>query len=258
MKLPQTSLLFATLLFLSISVEAQTPGIRGAYTLVKQSINSGNGDSAMANEQMKLFTDKHMIYAHKRQDTLAGFGVGTYSGASGKVIESVFYGNNGAKKNNYELKISKIPGGYRQVIEMKETGGRNFILTEDYKNVGKQVNTPLDGAWKLVKVESTSKDGKKTVEENRRQFKVYESGNFVWAATYKDTAAGQRNSAFGYGAFEMTSPTKAVETNINSSYSSLLGTPVTLTIKLVGKDMFEQSINWENGMKEKEIYQRLR
>lgn len=259
MKRLQTALLFVLLFLLSTAIEAQQAGdIRGAYALVKQSINMGNGDSVLQNEQVKLFTDKYVIYAHKRQDTLASFGVGRYNFSNERIVENVFFNEEGAQKNTYELVISKNDEGYRQVINMKATDGKDFILTEDYKNLAKFISSPLDGAWKLVKVKRIATDGKTSVDKNRTQFKLYESGNFIWAVHFKDAPAGQRGSGFGYGTFEMTNDAKAMETNTKSSYSSIVDMPVTLHIKFVGKNKFEQSIDWPNGMKEKETYQRLK
>ncbi len=258
MKFYQTSLLVVLLFLLSTAVVAQQPNnMKGAYALVKQSLNMGNGDTVIQNEQMKLFTDRYMIYAHKSQDTLASFGVGTNNFSNGKIVENVFFSEDGAQKQAYELAISKAAEGYRQVINMKTPDGKNLILTEDYKNIGKAISSPLDGAWKLVKVERKSKDGKTSVDESQTQFKMYESGNFIWAAHNKDVPPNQRGSGFGYGTFEMKSSSKAIETNTKSSYSSILGTPIKLKIKFIGKDTFEQSIDWQDGIMEKETYQRL-
>jgi hypothetical protein len=243
------------------SIGRESLDMRGAYSMLHQVVNDGTKDSVMANEQMKLFTDQHVMYARKRSgDSLAAFGIGTYKVENGKVIEHMFYtADNGARRDTFELKINKTDDGYSQVIEFPEEQGIRYILTEDYKTVGKNVTSPLDGAWKQTKNVYIPKNGEAVTNENPIQYKVFQSGHFMWGNTVMDSATQKPVSFFGYGTFERKGNNQIIEVNTNSSYASLLvGRPVTIDIKFIGKDQYQQTFVWEDGSKNIEYYERLK
>jgi hypothetical protein len=236
--------------------------MRGAYAMLRQSVNMGSGDSLMGNEQLKIFTDKYMMYAHAiTGDSLADYGIGTYRMENGKVKEYVFYtANGGAHKDTFELAINKTADGYTQVINFPpDSQGRAFVLTEDYKNVSQNMTSPLDGAWKQTKVTFTPKGGSPQTNNNPTQFKLYEAGHFIWASSSKDSATGKPVSFFGYGTFKMNGNNQITEVNSQSSFvSQLVGRPVTLKLQFPSKDSYIQAITWENGDKLVEEYERLK
>jgi hypothetical protein len=234
--------------------------MKGAYTMTRQVVNLDGRDSVMGNQQFKLFTDKYVMYAHRRpQDSLAEFGIGTYKIENGKVIENMFYVNGKPQNSRYELAISKDVDGFKQVINFPPNEQWQKIrLTEEYKNIGKRDRTPLDGAWKQTRHVDVDKDGKQTITENPVQYKVYESGAVMWANTSKNEK-GELVSLYGYGMFEMTTPTEVTETMVSSTFSTaLVGKPVKLKIKLTGKNNYEQTIVWPDGSKMIETYTRLK
>src|SRR5690349_619755 len=93
--------------------------MQGSYIMFRQTINTGRGDSLLAVHQLKLFTDRFVMYAHRRtQDSLANFAIGTYEVKNGKVIEKIFYDNNGPQTITYELNVQRDETGYTQVSHL--------------------------------------------------------------------------------------------------------------------------------------------
>lgn len=269
MKSQRTPLILPFFLLTSLytvgqAVQVKQPAglnMRGAYTMQKQTLDSGKGLSTLNVQQDKIYTDKYIMYAHRRSETdsLADFGVGTYKIENGQVIENMFYDATGPVNNTYQLAITKRPDGYAQVIDFPGSDpAKHYILTEDYKNAGKRITTPLDGAWKQVKTVTVSPDGKSTVNEHPTQYKIYESGHYMWANSSKDSS-GKLLSFYGYGTFEMPRSNEVTELTTSSTFSAaLVGQPVTVKIKFLGKDSYEQSITWPDGSKLIETYERMK
>ncbi|HVE61548.1 MAG TPA: hypothetical protein VNA26_07000 [Chitinophagaceae bacterium] len=236
--------------------------MQGAYSMTRQVVNDGTKDSVTTRPQFKIYTDRYMIYVNQRlNDSLANYGIGTYKMQDGKLIEYVFFrSSDGARKDSFELKINKTGDGYTQIIEFPaDSQGRKFVLTEDYKKVGQAATTtPLDGAWKQTKAMYTPNKGSTSTEENPTQFKVYQSGHFIWVNTTQDSATKKPVSVFGYGSFTMEGKNKSKEINSNSSYvTSLVGKPIMLELEFMGKDAYKQTIVTPDG-KQVEFYHRLK
>lgn len=235
--------------------------IKGAYSMLRQVANDGTNDSMMNSEQFKIYTDRYMIYVHPAPgDTLAQYGIGQYEIKNGKVMEYVFHTSGaGARKDTFELNISKIGQGYKQTIHFPAAEGRRWTLIEDYINVGKNVSTPLDGAWKQTKVTRITPNGKRSTNNNPTQFKVFESGHFIWVRTTTDTATRQPVSYYGYGSFQMEGDNKLTEINTSSTFrTDLMGVPVPIRVEFIGKDGYRQTITAADGSKIVEEYQRLK
>jgi len=234
--------------------------MKGAYSLTRKVANDGTKDSVMGNEQFKVYTDRHMIYVHPLAgDTLGSYGIGTYRIENGKVIEDIFYySSEGEVKESFEVNIKKTGNGFSQSVTFPQSDGGSWTLMEDYNNVSRNVKTPLDGAWKQTKVTYIAPDGTTNTNNNPTQFKVFESGNFVWVVTQRDSASNRLMSEYGYGTFDMQGNDKAVEVNKNSTIkSNLIGRPITLQLAFMGKDAYRQTIVFEDGSKMIEEYQRL-
>ena len=272
MKRQLTTPLLAVLLLCSTAVFSQfiqaknsaALSLRGAYAMQKQTIDSGNGAEAMNTTQLKIYTDKYMMYAHRRSatDSMAEIGVGTYKVENGKIFENVFFSANGPQNNAFELAISKLGDGYRQVIDFpSDNSGKHFILTEDYKNASNKMVSPLDGAWKLVALMYADKNGnemKVDLDEQTGQYKFYESGHFMWGNRWKDKA-GKMYTGYGYGTFRMTGPDAAAEYNESSTYTTaLVGKTMNLNLKFTGNDRYQQTIVSADGTKQIETYERLK
>lgn len=265
------SLLLYLLLFAAIHTNAQQASgasdttrqlkMKGAYAMLRQVGNDGTKDSLMHSEQFKIYTDRYMMYVHpKAGDTLAEYGIGMYEIKNGKVMEYVFYNSEtGERKDTFELNIFKMGNGYKQTIVFPDEQGGRWTLIEDYINVGRNTNTPLDGAWKQTKVTYIAPNGSKRTEDRPTQFKVYESGHFIWASTSVDAATKKRSSYYGYGSFQMDGNNKATEINTSSTFrADLIGQPVTLQLAFTGKDAYRQTITYPDGSKIVEEYKKLK
>jgi len=234
--------------------------IRGAYSMTKQIGNDGSGDTILKKEQLKIYSDKFMMYAAPRAtDSFGEYGIAIYRQNRDTVMEYIFYtSSEGEVRDTALLEVSKLPTGYRQIIRYRDTAG-TFVLTEDYDKVGKEPPSPLDGAWSQVRDIYIDGKGDTTRNIKKTQFKIYEAGYFIWANPNKDPSSNNFYSAYGYGTFKMVNNRKSQETNINSTfYSQLVGRPVDIDIEMTGKDMYKQTINQEQGGKSVEIYERLK
>ena len=236
-------------------------GMQGAYSMLMQIMNDGTRDSMLNIQQFKIYTDRYFMYAHALPgDSLADYGIGTYHMDNGNLVEDRFYtASGGAHADTFNIDITKLGNGYVQVISFPpDSQGRKYVLTEEYGNVSTPVTSPLDGAWKQTKSTYIPKQGSTTTNNNPTQYKVYQSGHFMWASTSKDSATQKSTSAFGYGTFVMNGNNKYTERTTNSTYrTTLIGKPVVVQLKLMGNDGYQQTIDWPDG-KSIETYQRLK
>ncbi len=232
----------------------------GAYSMTSQIINNGTMDSAIHRRQLKIFTDKYMMYVSNAvADSLAVYGIGKYKAERGKVMEYVIYSSaSGGKRDTFELKIDTTAKGYKQVIDRITVSGKVYKLTEEYEKIGRPGNSVLDGAWKQIKNIYIRKKGDSSVNNNPIEFKVYQNGYFIWAITAKDPA--QNNySVFGYGTFTMQGNNKSIETVRNSSFiRGLVGRTYEIDLEFPNTDSYKQTITFANGDRSIEIYQKLK
>lgn len=227
--------------------------------MTRQVLNDGVKDSLLDRNQLKIFTNKYVMYASPNiTDSFANFGIGQYHISDGKIIEKiVFTGTDQDQRDSSVLLINKNPNGYTQVIEAIDIEGKNYKLTEDYEDVGRSVTSPLDGTWKQVRNIYISSNGDSSVNDNPVEYKIYESGYFIWAITSKDSA--NRNvSVFGYGTFEMNGDSLSRETVMNTTFvMGLKGRTYEVDIDIENKDRYRQTITFANGDKSVEIYERM-
>ena len=257
-------LILLQLLFFYFNGQAQKNGntplkMKGVYSMTYQMLNNGRADSVMGKQQLKIFTDKHVMFAGKISptDSLAFFGVGTYRVVKDKVKEDFFYyANTGNTIDSATLSITTIPKGYQQVIIYPAVNDTVFTLTEKYNKVGKAIPSPLDGAWKLKKSYLVNLKGD-TLVRNYEEYKIYQNGYFMWGAGFKDSATNNNKGFFGYGKFKFTG-NKIIEINENTSFmTDLYLKPVAVDIKFLGKNEYMQVIKNPTAGKQVEIYQRM-
>lgn len=237
----------------------EIPSMAGAYYMTRQVINDGKTDSVIDRKQLKIYTDKYMMFATPNMnDSFATFGIAEYKMDGNKLFEHIFYrAAEGDEKDTAELTIEKTDKGYIQVIDNILFNGRNVKLTEEYEIINRPQQSLLDGSWKQIKNIYVNKKGDSSVNQTPLEYKTYQSGYFIWAITTRDSA-NQKTSVFGYGPFEMTSNTKSKETVQNSTFvTSLIGRTYEVDIEFIGTDTYKQTITFANGDKSIEIYQKL-
>ncbi len=236
----------------------------GVYSLKQQTVTNSGKDSMVDKRQLKIYTDKYMMYASPSpSDSLANYGIATYKIDGNKVTEEVFYTSaNGSTKDTFVLKVDKNEDGYKQAIENTDANNKrnsNATSTEIYEKVGMGDSSALDGVWKQTTRLFINKTGDTSVDNVQTQFKIYQNGFFIWANTYEDTVLHKFPSAFGYGTFTMAGDTSATEVNINSTYAvSLISKPYVIGVKFNGTNEYVQTHLNPNGDRSVEIYQRLK
>lgn len=233
----------------------------GAYNMSRMVVRSLGKDTVIDQQQMKIFTDRYMMYVHPLTgDSLGEFGIGTYKVMPDKIVEYVFFrGSAGTVNDSFEVKISGRQDGFVQALLFKDEQSNPWTLFEEYKRAGGKKSSSIDGAWKQVSRYMQDKDGVKSSGEPVKQYKMYQSGHFAWASTGQDSATKKPVTYYGYGTFDMNGKNKLVETNTSSTFrTDLVGKPVTVNIKMLGADSYEQTIEWPGGWKQVEVYERLK
>ncbi|HUR12180.1 MAG TPA: hypothetical protein VM012_12470 [Flavitalea sp.] len=254
-------LLPAILLVSCDGSKAKRNSMAGAYSMYKQVVNNGTKDSIIDRNQLKIYTDKHIMYAGSAgSDSFANYGIGTYEVKDNKIYEYIFLRSSQgsvATRDTAVLAIQESPTGYMQVIEQILVAGSKYKLTEQYDNVGKDRTSPLDGAWKQTQQYRVTEKGDTTTLPSQMQYKIYQSGYFIWTQSYKDTA-NKSVSVFGYGSFEMDGKNKSRETTLNSTFrTALMGKTYELVLEFPKKDIYKQTIEFNTGVKSVEVYSRL-
>jgi len=232
----------------------------GAYQMTSQVLNDGTKDSILDRKQLKIYTDKYMMYASPNiTDSFANFGIGKYEIDNGKVIEYRFYSaEEGEKMDTFKLDIEKTYNGYKQVINDITIQGKKYKLTETYESYSTDQKSPLDGAWRQVKNIYFPRNGDSSVNNNPLEYKAFQSGYFIWAITVKDST-NKKTSVFGYGPFQTINPDRIRETVANSTFvSGVVGRKYDVDIKFNGNDSYQQTLTFANGDKSTEVYERLK
>jgi hypothetical protein len=233
----------------------------GAYRMLLQSLNLGTRDSSFNNEQLKIYTDRHMMFARiNSPDSISGFGIGSYSAAGDTVTENlIFYADDStanATPVSFKLHIDKTDKGFRQLIAgMEGNSGQKVDLTEKYDSVGSGAVTPLDGAWKQVAVYWVK--GKDTSKYEVTQYKTYYSGHVIWGNSSKDSS-NKVHTSIGFGKFSMPSANKVRESMIASTLYQVRGKDFDIGVEMSGKDKFTQTIENTDGSKTIEVYEKLK
>jgi hypothetical protein len=255
--------IFCTVLFAAFGCKSnvkETPRMAGAYFMISQTVNDGKKDTKDTDlKQLKIYTDSFMMYAQVNPgDSVSGFGVGTYTADTGTVIENSIYSAHDTvitKPGSYTLYITNTPTGYTQVIPEISIASQNSKLTEEYQTVGKAQTTPLDGVWKETKFYTVN--GKDTTWGKRIQYKAFYAGYFMFGQTVSDSS-GKVSVGIGFGTFEMNGDNKIKETDLNSTYSIIAGNAFDVSFEMNGADHYSQTINYPDGSKSVESYERMK
>jgi hypothetical protein len=234
----------------------------GAYNMDSSSVFDGEKTSTSDRiKEFKIYTYDHMMWVNMNPaDSVSRFGIGRYSYDTGQVIENIIYGATDSTANtnpaSFTLLIEKTDRGYKQVISELRSRGKTYRLSEYYETVSTAVKTPLDGAWKAVKM-YTIKGKDTTLVQNVTQFKTYFAGHFMFGHTYLDSTK-RLHTGIGYGSFEMNGPNKIKEHVETTTYYQIRGKTIDIDIEMMGTNGFKQTITDPDGTKNVEEYELLK
>lgn len=249
------------MLFSCNSSTKKTPDMPGAYLMVSQIVNDGTTDTKITDvKQLKIYTDSFVMYSQViPKDTVASFGVGSYTSDTSGVTENIVYTsyNNSFDDTarSYKLSITKTADGYNQVIPDIVIDSAKSKLTEVYQTVGKKQNSPLDGVWKQTKAYELK--GSDTTRYSRTEFKAFYDGYFMFGLTDKDST-GKLSTAIGFGTFEMQGDNQMKETDLNSSSPIIAGQSFLIDVKMDGHENYQQTITHPDSTKTVEFYERMK
>lgn len=236
------------------------PQMPGTYLMVSQTVNNGTKNMNYTDlKQLKIYTDHYMMYTQLNpNDSISGFGVGTYTSDTGGVKENTIYRASGTTADTtapvFSLKITKTSEGYNQVIPDIVIDSQKSTLTEVYQKIGNTTKSPLDGVWK--ETESYTVKGNDTSRNNRIQYKAFYNGYFMYGQTLKNGSSYQ--TGMGFGTFVGIGDNKIKETDLNSSFPVNAGHSFEIAYELNGTDNYKQTINYPDSSISVEVYERLK
>jgi hypothetical protein len=140
--------------------------------------------------------------------------------------------------------VDQSTNGYKQVISDLPSQGKLYTLSEEYEKVGTADTTPARRGWKLVDNYYIGRKGDTSSNPNLTEFKVYKSGQFIWAASYPDST--KRMLTFlDLASFQMDGNNKSRETNTLSTYPPLIDTTMSIQLEfegpiLINKPLFRE------------------
>lgn len=222
--------------------ESKSESQAGVYSMDKQT--GSDGKTEVLNQasdggfQIKIYTDQNYFYIAMAKDSVASFGVGSYTLAGSKIEEKNIYNAAGLDTaGTFNLEITKSDKGYTQVIPEIMIQGKKWKLTEEYSSLPTTGTSELDGVWKQSKNLVVS--GKDTTDQTYNEYKIYSGGHFMWATRYQvDTTKKEFKNVVGHGTFTLKDGglTEQLEK------SNLAGAVGKYDIKVVfnGKDEYTQ------------------
>ena len=226
----------------SCSSETKTESQEGVYAMEKASMSDGKTETSSSSSdgsfQYKIFTPSHYFYIAIAKDSSGGFGLGTYTQNGKNLEENNIYNSIGLDTaSTAKLEITRTEKGYIQLIPELRIRGINYKLNEEYSKIQAAGTSDLDGVWKQTKYLVVN--AKDTADKTYQEYKVYQSGHFMWATHYlADSTKKEYKNAVGHGTFkqEKANLTEQLE---HSNMSGVLG---KYDIKIVfnGKDEYTQ------------------
>ena len=231
----------------------------GAYRMLSQFGNSQSLDTTSTNPQMKIFTGNYTMYARHGGSRVA-FGVREFIKERGGIAERNIFGMRDTSEfvapDVFHLEIDRTDEGYKQVIPSAKFMGEDFYIEEEYKRVDIGKATPVDGAWRLTKAFTVK--GTDTTHLQIVQYKFYQSGNFIFGHSLRDSAFAIPHAGIGFGTFSMTDDNTLVENVETSNYPAIVGKSFNIKLMLsVPPNNLVQIVDELDGVKSVEYYERL-
>ena len=238
----------------------KAPDMQGAYLMTLQTVNSGGQITKLNSlKQLKIYTSKYMMYAQvDPKDSISRFGVGSYSTDTSGVTENAIFSSGDSSfddsPHTYKLDITNNSDGYIQVISDIVINGQKSTLTEEYQRAGTKIESPLDGLWKAT--ETYNINGNDTIKSGRTQYKAFYDGYFMFGHMIKDSSG--THTGVGFGTFSIEGNNKLKETDLNSTYSIIAGQTFMIDVEMMSADKYKQTITQASGLKDVEVYERLK
>ncbi|MEY3058708.1 MAG: hypothetical protein RL000_60 [Bacteroidota bacterium] len=232
-------------------------GIAGWYTMQSQIFTANGVESVIDHaEQRKVYTDQYYAFTNMREDTTSSFGFGYYTFDGKKLVEhNIFSTGLLDSSRSFDLLIEPHEAGYKQVIPEIMIGGVPNRLVEDYYRINFKGSSDMDGVWKLEEYISVTNGD--TTRFKRDQYKIFQSGYFMFVQYFIDPATNTPKKGFGFGDFKLEN-TEIIETNVFSSYPSVRGVPIRINLSRDSEDSFTQTIVSDtNGSTSIEKYKRM-
>jgi hypothetical protein len=238
------------IIFLSLAVaavavgckqETKTTSLVGVHKLDKQVIADGKTEnvktSANGDVQYKIYTPEGYFYIAMSKDSVVNFGTGSYVLGDKVITESnIFNSISLDTASSVKLDITTGEKGYTQVIPEITVSGTKYKFTEDYTTVATTGTSALDGIWHQTKTIVVK--GKDTTDASYNEYKVYNSGHFMWATKYTDTATKKDVKLVGHGTFTVNN-NDLIEQLDMSSRSGITG-KYNIKLKFNGADEYTQ------------------
>ena len=260
MKISIYALLFVVVAACSTTKKETVISMPGAYNMLSQSFKGNVLDTTFTQlKQFKIYTADYMMYVRiNPADSIAGFGIGTYTIDTGRLVNNIMYRAADTAQSldavSDTFNITKTGKDYALVMPQIRSDKGNISLNEEYESVGSDSTSPLDGVWKQVSGYTVTK--KDTVHWADVQYKAFYAGCFAFGNVYS-APGNKKHTGISYGTFTMAG-SRVKETITNSTWAALQGQSFEVDIAMNGTDAFTQTIIEKNGDKEVLQYQRLK
>lgn len=234
----------------------------GAYRLFSKTTKGSTTDSvADGVNQLKIYTEDYFMYAAvNAHDTVASFGVGSYTKEGKKVTEHMLFSSQDTSSfepADYTLDINKTPEGYEQIRkDTSKMQRENISYIEKYKEVGTKTKSIIDGAWQQI--DNYAVKDMDTTWDKSTNYKFCRDGYVIWGAFHMNPAIQKRDTYMGFGTIENNGNNKVKEYYIKSNYTINEGKTFYIDVEFRNKDVFNQTImDNATGIRYIEVYQRL-
>ena len=214
--------------------------ISGIFRIESKSIKNPMIDTFYADQnQVKIYTDEFYAYTNLKEDSTASFGIGFYESEGDNLLEHNIYSTSSLDTPYvFKLKIEKSHEGYKQTIDQIKINGMQTKLVEQYVSIPAVGKSPLDGIWRMNRYCKVV--GADSLFEHRVQYKIFHNGYFMFVQDMHNNTTGSKlRSGFGFGHFNFNND-QLTETNLFSTYSTIIDKQVILNAVFDGDDDFYQ------------------
>lgn len=233
-----------TALLASCSEAPKTESIVGVYSMDQAVVSDGTTETvnlaSEGNTQFKLYTPEAYFFIYHGKDSSVGFGVGTYTFAAGKIVETNIFNTNTLDSTQVaNLDIVQSEKGYTQTIPEFMMNGKKWSLKETYTSIAATGTSALDGVWHQTK--SINVTGQDSVVNTYNEYKVFHAGHFMWAArALENDSSTNYMKHIGHGTFTLNNNdlTEDLAFSSNMAWVGKYSIPVSFN----GADEFTQTI----------------